>query len=1104
MATVRIQLRRGTSSQWDTANPTLAAGEIGIETDTNTFKFGDGVTAWNSLDYALSNTVDDYIPLSLKGANNGVAELDGSGKIPYSQIPSIDELSQDAVNTALVAGTGITKTYNDGANTITVAVDTSVIATKAELAEVAQDSVNDSLVAGSGLQKTYDDVNNLITLEISSAVATVTGAQNLTNKTLTSPVIENGATLKGGLSFEGSTNDDYETSLVVVDPTTDNTISIPNSSGTMALTSDLTPYALLSGATFTGAVNGTDLTLSGNLTVNGTTTNINTTNLTVEDKNVILGDTLSPSNATADGGGISLKGDTDKYIQWSLSDDAWVSSEDFELPVGKSYKIDGDVVLTSSEVLGKSLPSGLIVGTNDVQELTNKTIDLTSNTLTGTVAEFNAALQDESFATLSGAETLTNKTLSSPVINGPTGLNKTDVGLSNVDNVADLDKPISTATQSALDLKAPLSGPSFTGTVSLPSTTSIGNVSSSEIATLDGVTSAIQTQIDTKAPSASPTFTGTVSLPSDTSIGNVSSSEIETLNGVTSAIQTQLDARLEATLAASTYAPIESPTFTGTVSGITKSMVGLANVDNTADSAKPISAATQTALDLKAPLSGPTFTGTVTLPSTTSVGNVSATEIGYLDGVTSAVQTQLDAKLASATAASTYAPIASPTFTGTVSGVTKAMVGLGNVDNTSDANKPVSTATQTALDAKLSLAGGTMTGALTLSGAPTLDAHAATKAYVDNVSAGINFHQPVRVATTGNITLSGTQTIDGVAVVAGDRVLVKDQTDQKTNGIYVVASGAWTRAADADNTPSGELAGGDFSLVLEGTVNSGYGYVCSNTSAITIGTTNVTYAAFNAAKAVSAGSGLTESVPGTIDIATGGVTSAMIADGTIVAGDIADGTITSAKIADGTIVNADINASAAIDWTKLAVSSTVSATELGYLDGVTSAVQTQLDAKLASATAASTYAPIASPTFTGTVTVAASGVAFTDGTQTKEGVPSRTTVYGAATGAQQSAITANATLSTLGYRDAMIEVNSSSDVTLTIPLNSATAFPVGTSIDVVRVGTGNVIIAGSAGVTINATPQNATNQAKLRSQWSSATLLKRGTDSWIVMGDLTV
>jgi predicted heme/steroid binding protein len=92
-------------------------------------------------------------------------------------------------------------------------------------------------------------------------------------------------------------------------------------------------------------------------------------------------------------------------------------------------------------------------------------------------------------------------------------------------------------------------------------------------------------------------------------------------------------------------APLASPTFTGTVSGITKSMVGLSNVDNTSDVNKPISSATQTALDTKAPL-------------------------------------------------------ASPTFTGTVSGITKSMVGLGNVDNTTDLNKPISTATQTALNDK--------------------------------------------------------------------------------------------------------------------------------------------------------------------------------------------------------------------------------------------------------------------------------------------------------------------------------------------------------------------------------------------------------------------
>ena len=108
-------------------------------------------------------------------------------------------------------------------------------------------------------------------------------------------------------------------------------------------------------------------------------------------------------------------------------------------------------------------------------------------------------------------------------------------------------------------------------------------------------------------------------------------------------------------------APLASPTFTGTVSGITKSMVGLGSVDNTSDSAKPISIATQTALD---------------------------------------------AKLTSATAATTYAPIASPTFTGTVGGITKSMVGLGSVDNTADTAKPISTATQTALDGKVSKAGG--------------------------------------------------------------------------------------------------------------------------------------------------------------------------------------------------------------------------------------------------------------------------------------------------------------------------------------------------------------------------------------------------------------
>lgn len=86
-------------------------------------------------------------------------------------------------------------------------------------------------------------------------------------------------------------------------------------------------------------------------------------------------------------------------------------------------------------------------------------------------------------------------------------------------------------------MKAPLADPTFTGNVVLPATTSIDNVSGTEISYLNGATSNIQQQIDAKSPLESPTFTGTVSLPQTTSIGAVSETEIQYLNGVTAGIQ---------------------------------------------------------------------------------------------------------------------------------------------------------------------------------------------------------------------------------------------------------------------------------------------------------------------------------------------------------------------------------------------------------------------------------------------------------------------------------------------------------------------------------------------------------------------------------------
>jgi hypothetical protein len=143
-------------------------------------------------------------------------------------------------------------------------------------------------------------------------------------------------------------------------------------------------------------------------------------------------------------------------------------------------------------------------------------------------------------------------------------------------------------------------------------------------------------------------------------------------------------------------------------------------------------------------------------------------------------------------------------------------------------------------------------------GTPVSGSHAATKDYVDNTITGLDMKASVRVATTGNITLSGTQTIDGVAVVAGNRVLVKDQTVAADNGIYVVAAGSWSRASDADNTPDGEVTSGMYAFVEEGTTNADSGWVLSTNNPISLGITTLTFVQFNGLGQVTAGAGLTK------------------------------------------------------------------------------------------------------------------------------------------------------------------------------------------------------------------------------------------------------
>ena len=136
----------------------------------------------------------------------------------------------------------------------------------------------------------------------------------------------------------------------------------------------------------------------------------------------------------------------------------------------------------------------------------------------------------------------------------------------------------------------------------------------------------------------------------------------------------------------------------------------------------------------------------------------------------------------------------------------------------------------------------------------------------------------------------------------------------------------------------------------------------------------------------------------------------------------------------------------------------VSDTEIGYLDGVTSAIQTQIDTKLSTATASTTYAPLSLVT---------------------------------------SAQTASYTL-VLADTYELVEISNASANNLTVPLNSSVAFPVGTQINILQTGAGQTTVVATGGVTINATPG-----LKLRAQWSSATLIKRATDTWVLVGDLS-
>jgi len=376
----------------------------------------------------------------------------------------------------------------------------------------------------------------------------------------------------------------------------------------------------------------------------------------------------------------------------------------------------------------------------------------------------------------------------------------------------------------------------------------------------------------------------------------------------------------------------------------------------------------------------------------------------------------------------------------------------------------------------------------------------ATKAYAD-----------------GKVSTHEADTTDIHGIADTSLLATKSYADGKASDAQTAATGAATTAIGTHNSATTSVHG------ISNTANLVY-TSDSRLSDTRTPTDSTVTAAKIAADAVT-----------TAKILDANVTTSKINDGAVTTAKVADSAITSAKIADATIVDGDISSSAAIATSKISgldtalsakaplaspaltgtpTAPTASAGTATTQIATTAFVGTAVSNLVASAPAAldtlnelatalgndasfsttvtnalAAKAPLASPTFTGTVTLPAAGIVFSDGTQSKEGVPSRTPIVSK---------TASYTLSALTERDSVIEVNSASAVTITVPTNSTIAYPVGTSIDILQTGAGQITVAGASGVTVNATPG-----LKLRTQWSGATLFKRATDTWVLYGDLS-
>jgi hypothetical protein len=668
MATVRIQVRRGTASQWTSANPTLAAGELGVESDTNLFKFGNGSTTWTALAYANNSDV------------------------------AIGEISQDAINTALTMGAGLTKTYNDGSNTITITVDSTVVALKSyvdsALTTHEADTTSVHGIADTSLLATTANVATAKSEAIASSVASLstheadttsvhgitntadivylTGAQTLAGKTLTGAALDTTSTAITQSANDNSTK--IATTAYVQTELADLIGAAPALLDTLSELSDALGdnenYAAAMTATITGINNtvGTKLATADFTAHAIDTTDVhgitNTANL-VYTADSRLSDVRTPSDASVT---------TDK-----IADDAVTAAKIVAGAVGTA-EIADDAVTAAKIVAGA-------VGTTEIADLSVTSGKIATDAVGSShIAADAVGTAEIAAAAVGTAEIADDAVTAAKIVAGAVGT--TEIALLAVTEatIADLNVTTGKINDSAV-----------TAVKLAALAVTEGKIADDAVTTVKIADSAITT---------GKIANGAIVDADVNAAAEIAQSKIASLT-------TDLAAKLASATAASTYAPLASPTFTGTVSGITKAMVGLGSANDTADTAKPVSTAQATAI---ATAKAEAIADATSQVNALLTGAPAA--LNTLDELAAALGDDANFASTVTTSLGLKAPLASPTFTGTV---TLPAAGIVFSDGTqARAGVPSITTVATERTASETLAAGEQDKFVPLSGAVTI------------------------------------------------------------------------------------------------------------------------------------------------------------------------------------------------------------------------------------------------------------------------------------------------------------------------------------------------------------------------------------------------